>query len=78
LQAVSTGTTGGFPNPDMLSLAWYGLAELHHRAGRMDDALDCLRRCRATAAAERSSTSLRADLLEGVIAHTRGQFANAA
>lgn len=77
-RAVASGSTGDFPNPDMLSLAWYGLAELHHRGGRMEEALEALGRCRATATVAQTGTSLRADLLEGVIAHTRGEFADAA
>ena len=77
-KVVSVAATGGFPNPDLLSLAWLGLAELHHRAGQMDEAVYSLRCCRATAAAAQSRTTLRADLLEGLIAHTRGQFAEAA
>jgi adenylate cyclase len=78
LQSVVHGRSDGFPNPDVLSLSWYGLAELHHRAGRMEEALDALRRCRETAAATQTRTRLRADLLEGVIAHTRGHFSDAA
>jgi class 3 adenylate cyclase/tetratricopeptide (TPR) repeat protein len=78
LKSVVHGRSDDFPNPDVLSLSWYGLAELHHRAGRMEEALDALRRCRATAPETRTRTRLRADLLEGVIAHTRGHFAEAA
>jgi tetratricopeptide (TPR) repeat protein len=44
----------------------------------MEEALEALRRCRATATVAQTGTSLRADLLEGVIAHTRGEFADAA
>jgi adenylate cyclase len=78
LESVVHGRSDDFPNPDVLSLSWYGLAELHHRAGRMEEALDALRRCRETAPETRTRTRLRADLLEGVIAHTRGHFAEAA
>lgn len=76
-RVVSTDVLVGYPNPDMTSLAWYGLAELQHRANRMDDALYALRCCRATATARENRTTLRADLLQGSIAHTRGQFEEA-
>ena len=77
-QVVATEAPAAFPNEDTSSLAWYGLAELQHRAGRFDEAVYSLGRCRATAAAARSRMTLKADLLEGLIAHTRGQFSAAA
>src|SRR4029453_5365893 len=42
------------------------------------EAVYALRCCRKTAPEVRSRTTLRADLLEGLIAHTRGQFSDAA
>lgn len=76
-RVVSTDFTGDYPEPQMTSLAWYGLAELQHRSGKMNDALYSVRCCRATATAGSDRIRLRADLLEGLIAHTRGEFSEA-
>lgn len=66
-------------HPNVISLAWYGLAELHHRAGRLEEALASLRSCRETATGrQRAPITLSTDLLEGQIAHTRGDFSAAA
>ncbi len=67
-----------FPNKETTALSWYALAELHHRANRLEAAIEALQRCREAAPEKRSRTAVRADLLEGSIAHTRGDFKCAA
>ncbi|MBI3989789.1 MAG: AAA family ATPase, partial [candidate division NC10 bacterium] len=53
------------------------LAELYYRAGRLAEALERLRQCRTVVGAEDNPLLLRADMLEGKIAHTEGRFADA-
>ena len=59
---------------DVLSRAWGELAQLHHRAGRLDEALRCVERCRASICTSPQLREIEADLLEGAIQHTRGDF----
>lgn len=61
-------------------LGWllYDLAQLHHRADRIADALRRLRECRLAAAPDDVLIVVRVDMLEGRIAHTEGRFADAA
>ncbi|HEV8307790.1 MAG TPA: adenylate/guanylate cyclase domain-containing protein [Methylomirabilota bacterium] len=58
--------------------ALYDLADLYHRADRAADALARLGEGRAAAGTEDDGSSIRADMLEGRIAHTQGRFADAA
>jgi adenylate cyclase len=64
--------------PDVLVDVLYDLAELYFRANRTQAALDRLTECRLAAPAGDDRTSVRADMLEGKIAHTEGRFADAA
>ncbi len=66
------------PDADAVSRAWHGLAELHHRANRLEEALDSVVRCRQTVCSDPSLNQIRADLLEGSIRHTCGEFDQAA
>lgn len=63
---------------DVLVRALYDLAELCHRADRTGEAFAWLAECRAAAPAGDSLAAVRADMLEGRIAHTEGRFADAA
>jgi adenylate cyclase len=53
----------------------YDLAELYHRTGRAEEARRCLKECRATASSGDAMIMVKADMLEGKILHTAGQFA---
>ncbi|MBI4400728.1 MAG: tetratricopeptide repeat protein [Nitrospirae bacterium] len=55
----------------------YDLAELCHRAGRTDEALERLRQCRSVAGSHESLVTIQADMLEGRILHAAGRFADA-
>lgn len=58
--------------------ALYDLAELNYREGRTREALARLEECRELLSARERLLALRADMLEGVIAHSEGRFADAA
>jgi tetratricopeptide (TPR) repeat protein len=61
-----------------ISHAWHDLAHLHYRANRLDEAVQCVAACRQTVCDDPRENQIRADLLEGVILHTRGRFDDSA
>lgn len=63
---------------DTAALAWHDLAQLHLRGGRLDEAMRCVTACRDAPCTDADANTLRADLLEGLILHTRGRFEDAA
>ncbi len=75
---VAAVAAAGEDPGEVLVRVLYDLAELHHRANRTADALARLAESRRAMAAGDRLHLIRADMLEGKIAHTEGRFADAA
>ncbi len=59
---------------DILSRTWLDLAHLLHRGGQLDEAMSSLARCRVLVGESHPLMLIKADLLEGLIEHTRGHL----
>ena len=77
LRRVVSRTLDDELTTEVVMRARHDLAELAHRAGRIDDALEQLRECRNITQANDSLVMIRVDMLEGKILHTAGRYVDA-
>ncbi|HEV8674892.1 MAG TPA: adenylate/guanylate cyclase domain-containing protein [Methylomirabilota bacterium] len=78
LLAAAAEADGAIERRAVRARSLLDLAELYHRANRTGEALARVAEGRAAAPSEDRLAAVRADMLEGRIAHTEGRFADAA